>query len=153
MHWATEYFFRNTLNATTGTTSTAPRPPSYTTWTWTRTRTPSESPTRKRQPCHTNNHLTKHLRHSMVVTAITEPFFKHLNLTNVSKLSCLSCCVFWPAFGSCAHPKTGQTTFFQPFSSFFVNFKPFFSYFTAEINKNRLKMNKKSDICLLLKAC
>ena len=30
-------------------------------------------------------------------------------------------CVFWPAFGCCAHPKAGQTTFFQSFSSFFVN--------------------------------
>ena len=35
------------------------------------------------------------------------------------------CCVFWPAFWCCAHPKAGQNTFFQPFSTFFVYLKPF----------------------------
>ena len=35
------------------------------------------------------------------------------------------CCVFRPAFGCCAHPKAGGTTFFQPFSTFFVHLKPF----------------------------
>ena len=35
------------------------------------------------------------------------------------------CCVFWPAFGCCAHPKTGWINFFQPFSTFFVHFKTF----------------------------
>ena len=32
------------------------------------------------------------------------------------------CCVFRPAFGCCVHPKAGWTTFFQPFSTFFVLF-------------------------------
>ena len=31
-----------------------------------------------------------------------------------------------PAFGCCAHPEAGQNTFFEPFSTFFVHFKPFF---------------------------
>ena len=39
------------------------------------------------------------------------------------------CCVFQPAFGCCAHPKAGRNTFFQPFLSFFVHFKPFSVYF------------------------
>ena len=34
-----------------------------------------------------------------------------------------SCCVFGPAFGCYVHPKSGRTTFFQPFSTFFVHFK------------------------------
>ena len=35
------------------------------------------------------------------------------------------CCVFWPAFGCCAHPKAGWITFFLLFSTFFVHRKPF----------------------------
>ena len=31
------------------------------------------------------------------------------------------CCVFWPAFGCCAHPRAGWNTFVQPFSTFFVH--------------------------------
>ena len=30
------------------------------------------------------------------------------------------CCVFWPAFGCCTHPKTGQTTFFSRFQPFLI---------------------------------
>ena len=35
------------------------------------------------------------------------------------------CCVFRPAIVYCAHRKAGRPTFFQPFSAFFVHFKPF----------------------------
>ena len=62
----------------------------------------------------------------------------------------VNCCVFWPAFGCCAHPKASQTPFFQPFTSFFVHFLPFFSDFTPEINKKCLKINKKPQHPLLL---
>ena len=45
-----------------------------------------------------------------------------------------TCCVFRPAFGCGAHPKAGWTTFFQPFSTSSVHFKPYFfalfSFFT-----------------------
>ena len=37
----------------------------------------------------------------------------------------LLCCVLLPAPGCCAHPKTDQTTFLQPISTFFVHLKPF----------------------------
>ena len=30
------------------------------------------------------------------------------------------CCVFWPAFRCCTHPKTGQTTFFSRFQPFLI---------------------------------
>ena len=43
-------------------------------------------------------------------------------------------------------------TFFQPFFNLFCSFQSFFSDFMAEINKKRLKMNKKTWFCLLLKA-
>ena len=35
------------------------------------------------------------------------------------------CCVFWPAFGCCAHLKAGPTFFFSHFQPFFLYFKPF----------------------------
>ena len=47
------------------------------------------------------------------------------------------CCVFPPAFGCWAHPLAGQNIF----PTFFDHFKPFFSDFTAEITKKRLKIN------------
>ena len=53
------------------------------------------------------------------------------------------CCVFKPVIGCCAHPKAGHNSFLQPFSSFFVNFKLFFSDYTAEINIKHLKTLKK----------
>ena len=40
-------------------------------------------------------------------------------------LSYSYCCVFQPAFGCWAYPKAGWNIFFMPFSTFFVNFKPF----------------------------
>ena len=36
-----------------------------------------------------------------------------------------SCCVFWPAFGCCAHLKAGRNIFFSRFSTFFVHFRAF----------------------------
>ena len=30
------------------------------------------------------------------------------------------CCVFWPAFGCCTHPKAGWTTFFSRFQPFLI---------------------------------
>ena len=35
------------------------------------------------------------------------------------------CCVFQTAFRYLQHLKDGQTTFYQPFQTFFVHFKPF----------------------------
>ena len=35
------------------------------------------------------------------------------------------CCVFWPAFRCLQHLKAGRTNFFQLFSTFFVDFKPY----------------------------
>ena len=43
------------------------------------------------------------------------------------------CCVFWPAFRCCAHPKAGQTPFLAVFN-LFCSFKTFFSDFMPEIN-------------------
>ena len=56
----------------------------------------------------------------------------------------LWCCLFRPTFVCCTHPKAGWTTFFQPFSTFFCSFQTFFSDLTTEINKKRLKKNKKT---------
>ena len=39
-----------------------------------------------------------------------------------------NCCVFRPAFGCCGHLKAGQTTFFQPFSTFFDHLKKLFTF-------------------------
>ena len=39
-----------------------------------------------------------------------------------------NCCVFWPVFGFCVHPKAGWNTLFQLFSTFFVHFKSFSVY-------------------------
>ena len=43
---------------------------------------------------------------------------------NMSDCRTAHCCVFWPAFGCCAHLEAGQNTFLEPFSTFFVHFKP-----------------------------
>ena len=40
-------------------------------------------------------------------------------MLNLKKLF-TACCVFQPAFGCLQHPKASCTTFFQPFSTFFV---------------------------------
>ena len=56
------------------------------------------------------------------------------------------CCVFRPAFGCLQHPKAGRNIFFSRFSTFFVLFcwfQTFFSDFTAEINKKWTKKNVK----------
>ena len=53
------------------------------------------------------------------------------------------CCVFWPAFGCCAHPKTDWTTFFSVVFNLFCSFPTFFSDFKSEINKNFWKQTKK----------
>ena len=51
-------------------------------------------------------------------TQVPEPYeYRNFNT--------MVCCEFRPAFGCCAHPKACRTTFFQPFSTFFVHFKPF----------------------------
>ena len=60
----------------------------------------------------------------------------------MSVKSVLACCVFWPAFGCCVHLKASRNTFFEPFSIFFVPLYTFFSNFTSEIKKKRLKRNK-----------
>ena len=61
-------------------------------------------------------------------------------ILSASKLMAASkgpfCCVFWPAFGCCAHSKAGRTTFFQPFSTFF-------SDFSRGITEKGLKWTKK----------
>ena len=49
-------------------------------------------------------------------------------------------------------PKNRSKHFFQPFFNLFCLFPSFFSDITAEINKKRLKINKKMWFCLLLKA-
>ena len=61
------------------------------------------------------------------------------------------CCVFRPPFGCYVHPKTGWTTFFQPFSTVFVCFKPFSVTLRLKSTKKRLKKNKKTWFCLLIK--
>ena len=57
----------------------------------------------------------------------------------------LFCCVFRPAFECCTHPKAGRNTFFEPFSTFFVNVKPF-SVISRLKSRKHLKMNKKNNI-------
>ena len=49
-------------------------------------------------------------------------------------LDCIhNCCVFWPAFGCCAHPKAGSTNFFSRFQPFSF----FFNLFQWKINQNK----------------
>ena len=57
------------------------------------------------------------------------------------------CCVLWPTFGCCTHTKAGLTTFFQPFSSFFVLFvfECFFVDFRREITVKGWKSTKKVE--------
>ena len=45
------------------------------------------------------------------------------------------CCVFWPAFRCCTHPKAGRNTFFTR------SFCDIFSWFQAWNHCNRFKMN------------
>ena len=76
----------------------------------------------------------------------------HLHFTQEIGLN--MCCVFQPAFRCYAHPKAGGKFYFSRFQPF-CSIQTFFSDFMSEINKNRLKMNKKSFFvifCLLLKA-
>ena len=63
--------------------------------------------------------------------------------------TCLLC--ISPSFWVLPHLNTGRTTFFSRFQAF-CSFFTFFSDFMPEINKKRLKMNKKLCFCLLLKA-
>ena len=49
-------------------------------------------------------------------------------------------------------PKSWSKPFFRPLFNLFCSFQSFFSDFMAEITKKRLKMNKKTWFCLLLKA-
>ena len=37
----------------------------------------------------------------------------------ISIITFQGCCVFWPAFWCCVHPKVGQNTFFSHFQLFF----------------------------------
>ena len=60
----------------------------------------------------------------------------------INALNYVKCCVFQPTFGCCAHPKAGRSSFFQPFSTFFVHFKPF------SATKN-IKMSKYTTVKLL----
>ena len=48
----------------------------------------------------------------------------------------LKCCVFWPAFGSCKHPKAGQKTVLGLFSTFFVDFRCFQWFFSPKQEKS-----------------
>ena len=54
------------------------------------------------------------------------------------------CVVFWPAFGCCEQPKAGRNTFFEPFSTFFVHFKPFSVISHLKSRKNIWKWTKNS---------
>ena len=54
-------------------------------------------------------HLNGMLRHSLAT----------LEGSNISRESSdVGCCIFWPAFGCCPHPKSDQTTFFSRFQPF-----------------------------------
>ena len=63
----------------------------------------------------------------------------------------LSCCIFWPAFRCCAHPKAGRNTFEGPFSTFFVLFKGFSVIFIWNQEKNFLKVWKNCVLSYSLK--
>ena len=79
-------------------------------------------------------------------------------ISPLSKWKCICCwigvcCVFWPGFGFCAHPKAGWNTVFQPFSTFFLRFKPFSMNFCLKSRKKHLKKRlKKLCFKLLIKA-
>ena len=65
------------------------------------------------------------------------------------------CCVFWPAFECCVHPKAGQNTFFSPFQPLFVHFSPFSVISHLKSTNNVWKWTKNMFFfifCLLLKA-
>ena len=62
------------------------------------------------------------------------------------------CCLFWPAFGCCVHPKAGRTTFFQPFLTFLL-FLFLFHWFhgwnqqkTSENEQKKVYSSKLVDI-------
>ena len=57
------------------------------------------------------------------------------------------CCVFRPAFGCCIHPKAGQNTFFQPFSTFFVNTLAF--GIDESSFKYKMSSSNVHEVCLL----
>ena len=82
--------------------------------------------------------------------------FVHFKNSLASSTRPKGCCVFRPAFGCWAHPKADWNTFFQPFSTFFVHFKPFSVILRLKSTKNIWKWTKKHvffKFCLLLKAC
>ena len=58
----------------------------------------------------------------------------------------ISCCVIRPAFRCCAHLKAGRNLFFQPFSSFFVQFLPFSVISRMKSTKTVRKWTKKSSV-------
>ena len=65
-----------------------------------------------------------------------------------SNLFCIIvCCVFRPAFRCLQHLKAGWNTFFQPFSTFFVHFKPFSVISRLKSKKNVWKWTKKCCLC------
>ena len=64
-----------------------------------------------------------------------------------SRVLCIS-----TSFQVLAAPESWSKYFFQPFSTFFVYFKPFSVISWLKSTKKRLKMNKKTWLCLLLKA-
>ena len=70
----------------------------------------------------------KKKKESYATKKITSPLMSGVTFQSNKKIARnlgLTCCVFQLAFGCCAHPKAGRTTFFQQFSTFFVHFKPF----------------------------
>ena len=56
------------------------------------------------------------------------------------------CCVFRPDFRCCKHLKAGRTTFFQPFSTFFVDCKPFSMISLLKSTRNVWKWTKKTAV-------
>ena len=96
--------------------------------------------------------LTKlKLKLGLKCCGFTNPYFMQTYLSNgifsffsLAYLVDLGCCVFQPAFGCFAHPKAGQTTFFQPFTTF-VHFKPFSVISRLKSTKNVWKRTKKGD--------
>ena len=53
------------------------------------------------------------------------------------------CCVFWPAFVCCAHPKASRNLFFSHFLTSFVHFKAFSVISQLKSLKNLWKWTKK----------
>ena len=69
-----------------------------------------------------------------------------VNPSNLCKLKSIwweGCCVFWPAYGCCTHPKAGRNLFFSSFSTFFVIFKAFSVISRLKSLKNDWKWTKK----------